>query len=423
MIASSAVTTIVDRGYAMIASTHVLPNVSATRLAAAIALGLADRLFLGVTQGAVSIPAAAWLVLVIGALAATVAADHAGHRTSAWALLAASYGLVMLGVVQYASPTSNVLSGQIMAHCLVLAVTIADRRVAATRSPRLAYFIAGLTGIASGALIWATVVGVAPELLDNIGQYLGPSSPALARVHPIYVALHWLLFGGAVVVFYGERHLAQIALQRLRAAELDRIARSREIVESKLQAMQARVEPTFLFNTLAHVARLYGRDAALADRMLDELIAFLRAAMPHMRHTSSTVAQEAELVRAYLAVARIRLGGRLDISIDVDSDAASARLPPMTLLPLVDHQVLRLRAGGGEGTLALSASVVGERLYVTVTETAFAPNAGGAEIASVRERLAVLYGNDAMLQIGVAPGGLTQVLIDIPYEPASRTSE
>ena len=201
-------------------------------------------------------------------------------------------------------------------------------------------------------MIWATVVHAAPELLDDIGRYPGPSSRTLIRVHPIYVAMHWLLFGGAAVVFYGERRLAQIALQRLRSAELDRIARSREVVESKLQAMQARVEPTFLFNTLAHVARLYRRDVPLADRMLDELVAFLRAAMPHMRYTSSTVAQEAELVRAYVGVVRIRLGRRLDISIDVDSDAADARLPPMTLLPLVDHRLRRLRSPRSEGSSA-----------------------------------------------------------------------
>jgi sensor histidine kinase YesM len=91
--------------------------------------------------------------------------------------------------------------------------------------------------------------------------------------------------------------------EHLRAAELDRVRKSRLALESRLQALQARVEPEFLFRTLSHVRDLYDRDVVLgsparASKMLDDLIAYLRAAMPHVRDTSSTVAQEVELPRA-----------------------------------------------------------------------------------------------------------------------------
>ena len=87
--------------------------------------------------------------------------------------------------------------------------------------------------------------------------------------------------------------------------------------------MQARVEPQFLFNTLAQVERLYEPMPTLAGRMLDDLIAYLRAAMPAMRGTSSTVAQEIELARAYLDIVRMRLGDRLRVSIDVPPASAT----------------------------------------------------------------------------------------------------
>ena len=66
--------------------------------------------------------------------------------------------------------------------------------------------------------------------------------------------------------------------------------------------MQARVEPRFLFNTLAQVERLYEIDAQRADRMLDDLIVYLRAALPQLRETTSTLSREIELAKAYLNI-------------------------------------------------------------------------------------------------------------------------
>lgn len=392
-----------------------------TRLAGAIGLGLADRLFVGLTQGAVSIPGTAWLLLLIGAITATIATNRARRRGTAWTLLAASYVLVVLGAVEYAPPAYNLLSGQIMAHCLVLCIFIADQVVASSQSPRLVYFVAALVGIATGALIWTIIVSNAPALVAEVQWHPMPTSRSFAILHAIYVALHWLLFGGAAVVFYAERRLAHIALERLRAAELDRITRSREVVESRLQAMQARVEPTFLFDTLGHVAGLYQRDAWLAERMLEALVAFLRAAMPHMRHTSSTVVQEAELVRAYLGVARIRLDGRLEFSIDV-GNVAHARLPAMMLLPLVNDVLRRSRSTSDERTLEVRASAVGERLHVTITDTGFIVDTGASEISAIRERLRVLYGADGRIAVNDDTGGRVTHM-EIPYEPTARTSE
>ena len=73
--------------------------------------------------------------------------------------------------------------------------------------------------------------------------------------------------------FHADRRAARKTAQVLHDAELHRIRRSRLALESRLQAMQARVEPQFLFNTLAQVERLYEVDPALGARMLDDLIA------------------------------------------------------------------------------------------------------------------------------------------------------
>jgi hypothetical protein len=76
------------------------------------------------------------------------------------------------------------------------------------------------------------------------------------------------------VFLYADRRASRKTAQLLHAAELDRIRRSKLAFESRLQAMQARVEPQFLFNTLAQVERLYELDPALGSLMLDDLIAY-----------------------------------------------------------------------------------------------------------------------------------------------------
>jgi LytS/YehU family sensor histidine kinase len=175
--------------------------------------------------------------------------------------------------------------------------------------------------------------------------------------------------------------------------------------------MQARVEPPFLFDTLARVRQLYDRDPDTGDRVLDELIADLRAAMPRMRDTSSTVQQEVDLVRAWLAIARDGTQSRVDCACDFGDDARAARLPPMMLLPLVERFVAQ-RAR----PLRLEVAVDRGRLRLLLEAQGPAPPEDDAAIVALRERLAVLHGNDATLAIAGAEGRAVAV-VDLPFDP------
>ncbi|HEX7328970.1 MAG TPA: histidine kinase [Casimicrobiaceae bacterium] len=189
--------------------------------------------------------------------------------------------------------------------------------------------------------------------------------------------------------------------------------------------MQARVEPQFLFNTLLQVERLYELDARLAAQMMDELIAYLRAAMPRMRDTSSTVAQEIELVRAYLAIVRLRLGERLAVHVEVPAEAAPMRMPPMMLLPLIDHAVVRglepLTAGG---TISVRAVVDAGRLRLTIADSGvgLVPASDGGGIAAIRERLDALYRGDATLDLRRRSGDPTLAVLDLPLEHSAAAA-
>ena len=315
-----------------------------------------------------------------------------------------------------------VLQFQIMAFVLLGAILVADRAVDAGAPRRTAYVAAALGGCVLGVLLsgafetaWRT--WVLPDTWPAHRPYV--RSPFYRMT---YTLTSWLLLGAPAVFFYADRRAALKTAAYLQAAELDRIRRSRLALESRLQALQARVEPQFLFNTLAQVERLYEERPQLAERMLDDLIAYLRAAMPLMRDTASTVGQEVELARTYLDIVKIRLGERLAFDIRVLEGLDDARMPPMMLLPLVDHAIVHgLERHRAEGTLGIAIDVASGRLRLRIADSGagFVPEIGGDGIASIRERLAALYGRDARLDLhpNDAEGG-TEAVLDIPLEYA-----
>ena len=97
------------------------------------------------------------------------------------------------------------------------------------------------------------------------------------------------------------------------------------MAEARLQMLQAQIEPHFLFNTLAHVKRLYRIDPAAGGAMLDNLMHYLAVALPRMRDADSTLGREAALAEAYLNIQQIRMGGRLAFALDVPACCTGAR--------------------------------------------------------------------------------------------------
>lgn len=316
---------------------------------------------------------------------------------------------------------------QLQAFCLLIAVVIANRAVDEGYPARKAYVLAALVGCAAGAAMSETFAWV---WRSNFETGAPPAARPWLRgtaslfFWPLFTLTNWVIVGSAAVFLYAGRRAAMRTGARLRAAELERIRRSKLALESRLQAMQARVEPQFLFNTLAQVERLYDLDPESAARMLDDLIAYLRAAMPLMRDTSSTLAQEFALARAYLDIVRVRLDERLAVSIEAPNGSEDIRMPPMMLLPLIDHTIVRgLAPTNAAAAIRICTEAAGGRLRVTIIDsgTGFVPEAGDEALATMRERLTALYGGGGSLQFGRRDSTSTQAILDIPLE--HRTSD
>jgi histidine kinase/histidine kinase/DNA gyrase B/HSP90-like ATPase len=196
----------------------------------------------------------------------------------------------------------------------------------------------------------------------------------------------------------------------------------RQVVEARMAAMQAQVEPHFLFNTLASIDHLIETDPARASKMQKNLIALLRASMPAIREKSTNLGRELDVVRPYLEILKVRMQDRLQPLVSISEGLYSADFPPMMLQSLVENAVkhgLEPKAKGG--ALTVSAEVAHGKLHVTVADTgvgfAQAATAGtGTGLNNIRERLKLIYGDAAELRItSNSPTG-TRVTIVVPYK-------
>ena len=199
----------------------------------------------------------------------------------------------------------------------------------------------------------------------------------------------------------------------------------RQVVEARMAAMQAQVEPHFLFNTLASIDHLIETDPPRASQMQKNLIALLRASMPSMRESTPgahNLGREMAVIRPYLEILAVRMEDRLRTSIHVPDGLLSAEFPSMMIQSLVENAIkhgLEPKAEGGQ--LAVSAEIVHGKLAVTVADTGLgfgkAETAGtGIGLANIRERLKLLYGDRASMVVADnAPSG-TVVTLTVPYQ-------
>jgi len=196
----------------------------------------------------------------------------------------------------------------------------------------------------------------------------------------------------------------------------------RQVVEARMAAMQAQIEPHFLFNTLASIDHLIEVDPPRASKMQKNLISLLRASMPALREGGSGLGRELAVVRPYLEILKVRMEDRLQTEVNVSEGLQSAEFPPMMLQSLVENAIKHgLEPKPEGGRLTVAAEIVHGKLEVSVADTGVgfgrAATAGtGVGLANIRERLKLLYGKAAEVRIAEnAPSG-TRVTIVVPYK-------
>jgi sensor histidine kinase YesM len=286
----------------------------------------------------------------------------------------------------------------------------ADRFSRFTKLQR-GFFYAGipLLGVLIGYAVGLSMLGV------DLQRLLAESPRALGQI----------VFFSVLLSAFWYRYMANKS--RLARAEAERereraraLAADKQLLDAQLRALQAQIEPHFLFNTLANVASLIDTAPDKARVMLTRLIELLRASLAASRATRVDVGRELELVRAYLDILTIRMGARLRYTIDAPEALRHNPLPPLLIQPLVENAIrhgLEPKMEGGAVTIRVRSE--GALLLVEVEDDGlgFAPSAGsGLGLTNLRERLAALYEGRARMTIESLAHG-TRVRVALPLSP------
>jgi sensor histidine kinase YesM len=217
---------------------------------------------------------------------------------------------------------------------LILAITaIETSPVTGMRRTALMTGAIGLAAAAASAAVsYLSFLRSESSLNYNVDDFYG-----------LFLHIFWtaLVIGALSVLYYLVWEKEQEVAEQMWAARLEQMDGERHLLESQLNAMKSRVEPAFLIGTIGKIEALCRRDSASAAQRLEDLIAYLRAALPQLRGTHSTLGDELALAEAYSRLRADDIGGGVGWRVNVDAGIRAMHFPPMALLPLVDDALLR----------------------------------------------------------------------------------
>lgn len=250
---------------------------------------------------------------------------------------------------------------------------------------RLRPLLAQLSHKLAGGLSFAVVLGVVLAVMAAQQWWLAGLS------HSPFDYWQWLgncLLGAICAGVVLRYAYVQQQLHNQQQAELG----------ARIQALQSRIRPHFLFNSMNSLASLIAVDPVRAERLVEDLSALFRASLAEPRLVP--LEQELALARRYLDIEQLRLGERLQSRWDLAEEVDGVEVPSMLLQPLLEnavlHGVARLRAGG---EISVQLRHAGDRLLFEIdnplpeSDGERAREHNGMALENIRQRLAAHYGN------------------------------
>jgi two-component system, LytTR family, sensor histidine kinase AlgZ len=255
---------------------------------------------------------------------------------------------------------------------------------------------------------WAGFVAVvATVALLAVAEQLATS--AVLREEPVQVLRKVVLAGAIAAVLLGYLRLVAKAY-------------SPALSEARLQALQARIRPHFLFNSLNAVLGLIRRDPRRAERALEDLAELFRSLMSDGRQFVR-LADEIALLERYADLEQLRLGDRLRITWEIDSAPSDALLPPLLLQPLLENAVYHgVEPGTGTSDVLVRIALHGNRIAATIenpyAQTQLQRAGNRMALENIRERLMLFFDAEARIETH-ADGKRYRVDIELPYRTGS----
>ena len=197
-------------------------------------------------------------------------------------------------------------------------------------------------------------------------------------------------------------------------------ARVKTESQSRLQALQSRIRPHFLFNSMNTIASLTRSDPKQAEIAVENLADLFRISLGDARFSYS-LQEEFELCRRYLAIEALRLGERLKLDWQVDTLPMDARVPPLLIQPLLENAVYHgIEGMSGGGAIAIQGERNGRYLLIKISNpippqgTLSHQKGNRLAMGNIQERLQVMYGRQGKLQTEQL-NGLYVASVNFPY--------
>lgn len=243
----------------------------------------------------------------------------------------------------------------------------------------------------------------------------------LARSFYFNLLVYWIIVG-ASHAFSLYRELQD---RELRAMELEKL-----LVQSRLETLQAQLNPHFLFNTLHAISALMHTDVEAADRMISRLSDLLRMALERTDTQEVPLRREVDFLQKYLDIEQIRFGPRLQVELDIEPEVWEALVPSLILQPLVENAIRHgLEPRARAGRIVVSARQADGRLHLEVRDDGVGlrqerPVQEGVGLSNTRARLQHLYGPAHQFGLRNLEGGGLAVTLSFPLrrQPSPQAS-
>ena len=216
---------------------------------------------------------------------------------------------------------------------------------------------------------------------------MSPSAPAGTRAggffwfaaFPSAQGMFWVSVGGG----YFVRTLFQLHQQEQRATRLalEKSQLETSLNQAQLEALRARLNPHFLFNSLQNISVLTKQDPHTASRMLTVLGDLLRAVLRNDSQPETSLSEEIDLTRSYVALEQMRFGDRLQVTFDIADGVQQALVPSFLMQPLLENAIIHgLRGVRKTGIIEVRAAEEDDRLAITVTDNGIGPPADASQM-------------------------------------------
>ena len=276
---------------------------------------------------------------------------------------------------------------------------------------RIRFYALHLAAAALFAILWLLILFTVEPLLTGT-----PIREALrnARMSGYFVVMGLFVYGVIAGVSYAIRMQQRVYENERRALRAEG-----QLSAARLDALQSRLHPHFLFNALHTVAALVRQDSAQAETAIEKLGDMLRYTLQEPASQTVPFSEEWEFTRRYLDFEQLRYGERLHVTTAIEPDSLTCTAPSFALQTLVEnavHHSIAMRAEGGKIEIAARADE--RRLFLRVRDdggNGLPAARTGAQfgLQALRERLNAVYGGDSQMVVE-ARSGHYEVSLTVP---------